>query len=306
MNAKSKKLRARVAGGELAFIDAGRGPAVVLLHGFPTSSFLWRAFVPALAMGGMRVVAIDFLGYGDSDKPKGAALDVRAQAGYVRELLTGLGIDRFAVVGHDLGGAVAQLLCLDGGVEAMVLIDTVAFDAWPIEGVRMLQEARPDQETPDFVRSVVDLTLDLGVAHAERVTEQVREAYAEPFAHPAGARAFFRAVRAIDGLGLAGREADLGSLEIPVLLLWGEEDPFLPVELAERLNEAMPTSSLALLPGCSHFLPEDAPETLVPLVYEYLRNRYLGRSHGHGDGHEHPSGTARGSVPIEIRPLRSG
>ena len=65
------------------------------------------------------------------------------------------------------------------------------------------------------------------------------------------------------------------------LLVWGEEDPFLPVEVADRLNELLGGSTLALLPGCSHFVTEEAPETLVPLVAEYLRARYLGETHGH-------------------------
>lgn len=284
--------RARVSGGELAYVDAGAGPPVVLLHGYPTSSFLWRNFVPALAMAGMRAVAVDLMGYGASDKPEDAPLHMRAQAGYVRELLDELGIHEFAAVGHDLGAVVAQLLALEGGVGCLVLMDAAAFDAWPIEGVRMLQEATPDQETPEFVRSVIDLALELGMSHRARLSDEIREAYAAPFSGDAGAGAFFRATRAIDGVGLEGREEELGGIEAPVLILWGEDDPYLPVELAERLQNALPTSSLALLPGCSHLLPEDAPETVVPLVLEYLRARYTGQAHSH-----HPPG---GPVPVEL------
>jgi pimeloyl-ACP methyl ester carboxylesterase len=271
-----------VSGGELSYVDAGDGPPVVLLHGYPTSSFLWRRFVPALAMGGMRALAVDLLGYGASDKPEDAALHMRAQAGYVRQLLDHLGIHEFAAVGHDLGAVVAQLLALEGGVRCLVLVDAAAFDSWPIEGVRMLQDASPDQETPEFVRSVVDLAIELGTSHTERLTDEIRDAYAAPFAGEMGARAFFRATRAIDGIGLEGREEELGRIEAPVLILWGEDDPYLPVELAERLQDALPTSSLAVLPGCSHLLPEDAPETVVPLMFEYLRARYLGEGHAHG------------------------
>src|SRR5205814_9374935 len=80
----SMKQRFRTSGGELAYVDEGDGPAVVLLHGFPTSSYLWRSFVPPLAAR-FRVIAPDLLGYGDSAKPVGTDLSMTAQAGYVRE-----------------------------------------------------------------------------------------------------------------------------------------------------------------------------------------------------------------------------
>jgi 2-hydroxymuconate-semialdehyde hydrolase len=275
--------RFRVSAGEIVYVDEGRGKPVVLLHGFPTHSYLWRNLIPFLASR-MRVIAPDLLGYGASEKPNDGNLTVRAQATYVRELLDGLAIEEFAVVGHDLGGAIAQLLALEGGVGAMVLIDSVAFDVWPIEGLRMLQEARPEQETPEFVQEVLRLTFELGLGHVDRLTDEVLSAYREPFAGDEGARAFFQAARAIDGAGLADREEDLAALDIPVMLLWGEDDPYLPVEVADRLNEAIPTSTLALLPGCSHFLPEDAPDTVGALVHEYLRARYLAEEHAH----EHP------------------
>ena len=69
-----------------------------------------------------------------------------------------------------------------------------------------------------------------------------------------------------------------------MFVLWGEDDPYLPPALAERLGETISTASVALLPGCSHLLPEDAPETLAPLLFEYLRSRYLQTPHTHEAG----------------------
>ena len=270
--------RARVSGGEVAFVDEGAGPAVVLLHGFPTSSYLWRRFVPLLSTR-MRVIAPDMLGYGESEKPAGADLTMRAQAGYVGELLARLGIEEFAVVGHDLGGAVAQMLALEGRVPTMVLLDSVCFDAWPIEGVRMLQAATPEQRTPEFVEGVIRLTFDLGASHREFLDESAIGSYLRPWMEDPAA--FFRAVEAIDGLGVAGREAELAALETPTLLIWGEDDPFIPPDLGERLGELLSGGTVALLPGCSHFVTEDAGPTVEQLMYEFLRLRYLQESHAH-------------------------
>jgi 2-hydroxymuconate-semialdehyde hydrolase len=272
------KQRFTTSSGELAYIDEGDGPAVVLLHGFPTSSHLWRGFVPPLAAR-HRVIAPDLVGYGDSSQPADVDLSISAQARYVRELLEHLGVEEFAAVGHDVGGGVAQLLALGAGVKALVLLDSIAFDVWPIEGVRMLQATASDQETAELVESVIRLSLDLGIAKKRRLTEELVEATVRPFT--SDPPSFFRAARAIDGSGLDGREDELAGLDIPVFLIWGEEDPFLPVDVAHRLNELIDGSTLALLPGCSHFVSEEATETLVPLVTEWLRAQYLRQPHGH-------------------------
>lgn len=274
--------RGRVSGGELAYADLGEGPPVLLLHGFPSSSFLWRREAWLLAQR-MRVIVPDLLGYGRSEKPMDADLSEIAQAGYIRDLLAEIGIQEVAVVGHDIGGGIAQMLALDDGlaVRALVLLDSACFDAWPIEAVRMLQSTAPDQETSEFVESVIRLTLDFGVGHKDRVGEEVIRRYLEPWqGDPA---AFFRAARAVTGLGLAGRDRDLAQLDIPAFAIWGEDDPFLDSSLAERLGETIPGCTVALLPGCSHFVNEDAPQTVGPLIYEYLRSRYVGDRHVHAD-----------------------
>jgi 2-hydroxymuconate-semialdehyde hydrolase len=279
---------AAVSGGELAYIDVGEGPAVMLIHGFPTWSYLWRREIPTLSSR-MRVIAPDLVGYGHSEKPKDADLSITAQAGYLEELLDQLQIDRAAMVGHDIGGGVAQILALHGRAAALVALDSICFDAWPIEGVKMIQGAQPEQESAEFVDSLARLTFDLGVAK-QKLGEEAIEAYLQPWRDDPPA--FFRAARGIDGGGLSDREDALAKLDIPTMVIWGEDDPFLPSELGERLGEAIPMSMTALLPGCSHFVTEDAWQTVDQLINEFLRLRYLGESHGH---------PTAGPVPIYLR-----
>jgi pimeloyl-ACP methyl ester carboxylesterase len=90
---------------------------------------------------------------------------------------------------------------------------------------------------------------------------------------------------------------DLGAFDFPVLLLWGEEDEQVPVAVAESLNEAIPTSTLGLVPGCGHELLAEAAPTVAPLIFEYLRARYLKAPHGHDHGHD---GIVR--IQLERRP----
>ncbi|HEX9891337.1 MAG TPA: alpha/beta fold hydrolase [Actinomycetota bacterium] len=272
--------RARVSAGDMAYADEGDGPAVLLLHGLPTSSHLWRDLVPMLSVR-FRAIAPDLLGYGASDKPSGADLRIEAQAGYVRELLAQLGVERFAVVGHDIGGGIAQLLALDPGVEAIALVDAIAFDAWPVDGVRRLQA----KETVDaaLAERFVRASFDLGMRRP--LAEDDLRAYLDPWL--ADPLALLRAARALDGRALL----DMRSIEVPSFVLWGEDDPFLPASVAERLWEILPEAGVALLPGCGHFVTEDAPETALPILAQFLRNRYLGQA-----GHDH----AGGPVPVNL------
>jgi 2-hydroxymuconate-semialdehyde hydrolase len=274
-----EKRRARVSGGELAYADEGTGPGVVLLHGFPTSSHLWRDLVPILAPR-FRAVAVDLLGYGDSDKPRDpASLSVTAQAGYVGELLDELGLAGPAVVGHDIGGGVAQLLALRGVARNLGLIDSVSFGSWPIEAVRMLQASSDDHVDEEFARMVAGTALEMGMSHPDRMGAEDRAEYLRPWVDDPPA--LIRAARGIDGVGLVGTEDRLAAFEGRALVVWGEEDPFLPAEHAERLGETLPGSTVAVLPGCSHLVTEDAPEAVLPLIADYLRRHHLGESHHH-------------------------
>ena len=283
MSAQGKR-RSRVSGGELAYVELGdpEDPPVVLLHGFPTSSFLWRRFAPLLSPW-MHVIAPDLLGCGDSDKPPTGDLGLLAQAGYVQELLDGLGVSSFAAVGHGVGGGIAQLLALEGGARALVLIDSIAFDAWPSATSREAQ-GRGADPGPGVVADLVSAFIDGGMSHHEKLEDGAREEYLRPWRGKDGVLAFSRFLGALDGRGLAGREPELERLDVPVLVLWGEDDPYMPAELAQRLGDVIPTASVALLPGCSHLLPEDAPETIAPLLFEYLRSRYLQTPHTHASG----------------------
>jgi pimeloyl-ACP methyl ester carboxylesterase len=92
-------------------------------------------------------------------------------------------------------------------------------------------------------------------------------------------------------------DEDLGAFDFPVLLLWGEDDDEVPVAVAEELNDAIPTSTLGLVPGCGHDLLAEAAGTIAPLMFEYLRARYLKAPHGHDHAHD---GIVR--IQLERRP----
>ena len=291
--------RAEVTAGELAYLELGdaEDPAVVLLHGLGTTSHLWRRFAPMLSPW-MHVLVPDLFGAGDSRPNPDADLTLAGQTEAIREFMQGKRVERFAAVGHGFGGGIAQLLALEAGAEALVLIDTVAFGEWPSETVREAQGRSP-RSGPAFAEAVVRTSFDLGMGHRPALADEELEEYLRSVRDEEGSARFFRFVRALDGSGLDGREDDLARLDIPVLILWGEDDPFLPVELGERLADLFPRASAAVLPGCRHFLPEDAPDTVAPLVFQFLRSQYLGTPHEHGS--TGPVGIELGLGPLEGR-----
>jgi pimeloyl-ACP methyl ester carboxylesterase len=271
--------RFATSGGQLAYIDEGSGPAVLLLHGFPLTSYLWRRLIPALASR-HRVLAPDLLGLGESEHPAGVALDIRAQATYLGEWLDHLAADRVAVVGHSTGGGIAQLLAhRRPDVEALVLIDSIAFDAWPTQAAAEIQVLPPERETAETAELIVRSAFEIGMREGA-IAEHDLDVYLEPW-RAGDVAGLFRWARALDGIGLRELERVMPTWELPTLILWGEEDPFHAPEIAERLNAAIPSSALGLVPGCGHLLPEEAPETIDPIISEYLRANYLHIPHGH-------------------------
>lgn len=255
-----------VVDGLLAWRELGDAdaPPVLMLHGFPTSSLLWRGFMPALAPP-MRVIAPDLFGGGASAAQDDPSVSGQTEA--VRRLLEHLGIGRLAIVAHGHGAAVARELALTCDVAALVLLDA------PDGPVGWPSATYGD----DVGLGVVEL-LRAGLGHPERLPVEIVEAYAQPFVMDPS-----RFTRAIAALAPAP-PAVVSQDDPATLLLWGEDDAFVPVEAAERQAEPLPGATLAVLPGCGHFLPEDASETLVPIVLEYLRGRYLGIVHSHEPG----------------------
>src|SRR2546425_6829007 len=143
--ARSKR-KIRTFAGDIAYLRTGQGPALVLLHGIPSSSYLWRDVIEPLSAT-FEVLAPDLLGYGDSDKRMDVDLSIAAQARYVVAFMETIGVHQAAVAGHDIGGGVAQLMAVDEPqrVARLILIDSIVDNNWPIPDIARLKEPAWDQ-----------------------------------------------------------------------------------------------------------------------------------------------------------------
>jgi pimeloyl-ACP methyl ester carboxylesterase len=252
------------------------GQPVLLIHGFPTSSFLWRAIAPRLAESGHTALAIDLLGYGESDRPLDGDYSIAAQAEHIDRVLTALRIPRAAIVGIDAGGGVAQRLAVTRPtrVSALMLINSVGFDECPARDVKVVQ-----RETARFAfrltqgmlgaAQLLRRVLEGSVADRERMPARLVARYLAPYVGSEGVShllAVARALRAEDVSDLA-----LKTIAVPTTIVWGEADQWLDSGMGERLQGAIPGSVLVKLPGVARLVPEESPETLTQLIDELVQ-----------------------------------
>jgi pimeloyl-ACP methyl ester carboxylesterase len=246
----------------------GAGAPVVLIHGFPTSSHLWSEVVPLLPSG-HRIVVLDLLGYGRSDRPLDRDVTLTAHADRVTQLFDVLGIRHACVVGHGIGGGVAQSLAVrhPQRVSHLALVDSVAFDAWPQRGVLAARTLMPlTRRLPaPIVLSLVRNNLLRGYADRDRGARSL-DMYLRPFATPDGRDALMRHLRALDRAETTALGGRLREISAPTAIVWGKHDPFLPSELAERLRSAIPGARAHIAADARHFTPEEAPQTIADAV----------------------------------------
>lgn len=250
----------------------GAGEPVVLLHGFPTSGHLWSDVVPLLPAG-HRVVVVDLLGYGRSDRPLAHTVSVDAHADRVAQLFDELRIDRACVVGHGLGGGVAQSLAVRHAarVSKLCLVASLSFDLWPTMRARGVHAIAPIGGVlpPAALVRVVRRTLARGYRSATRAARSM-DLYLRPFGSPEGRDALVAHVRALTSDENAALPPRLSEIGVPTTILWGEHDRITPVEGSARLERAIPNAERVVIDG-HHMLPEEDPHPVAEAISALLR-----------------------------------
>jgi len=265
--------RERTSAGEVAYETFGEGPPVVLVHGTPSRSSLWRGVVLALA-GRYAVYVYDLLGFGDSQTGEGQDVSIAAQARLLKELVGAWGLEEPAIVGHDIGGGIALRAHLLEGVRfgRIALLDAVVLSPWLSRPRSSTWHIREHKEA---YRTMPDHLFEAFFAaylreSASCLRDDAFEAYLARWRGEEGRRAFVRQAAGLDEQHTAEVEPVLGSVEAPVLVMWGEEDGWLDPSQADRLRDAIPGARLAKVLGAGHFLPEDAPEEVGRELMAFL------------------------------------
>ena len=266
-----------VDGIRVHYQEAGdpHAPALILIHGFASSTLVWSKVFLKLAQAGFRVIALDMLGYGYSAKPRNGEYTIAGQAKLLVRLLDHLGIPRALFVGSSYGGAVAATCALDypDRVEKLILVGTVnnnrplAFTLMRVFGSRVFG----DVVSPLLIGSRRLLRRRMKRVydrHAWVLDERRVDARHLPLRAAGTQRAIIRTVRNWNAERIS-RDAHL--ITQPTLLLWGENDREIPLADGERLHAEIPGSRLIVFLNCGHLPHEEYPEAFTNLVVDFCK-----------------------------------
>ncbi|MEU6116590.1 alpha/beta fold hydrolase [Streptomyces sp. NPDC047117] len=244
---------------------------VVLLHGTPFSSYVWREIAPALARR-YQVFVWDMPGYGASEKRPEQDVSLAAQGRVFTELLEHWQLSRPSVVAHDFGGAVSLRAHLLHGVpyRRLALVDPVALAPWGTSFFRLVGAHSPvfEQLPPalhlglvrEYIRS----------ASHRGLHDDVAGELARPWSDEAGQAAFYRQIAQADQRYTDEIQDKYPGIDLPVTVCWGTEDTWIPVAKAHELAAAIPGARLELIPDAGHLVPLDAPVRLYSALLDFL------------------------------------
>lgn len=248
----------------------GEGPALVMVHGTPWSSFNLRHLIDGLSQD-HSVYYYDLLGYGASDKSPGD-VSLAVQNRVLDALLTHWQLERPYIIGHDFGGATVLRTHLlnERDFEKMVLINPVALSPW---GSPFFQHVRRHESAfagvPGYIHEAI-VRAYVGTAAHQPLNEATLTAIVEPWLGSVGQAAFYRQIAQADSVYTEEIETRYPKIERPVLILWGEEDSWIPIERGERLHRLIPSSHFRRIPGAGHLVIEEKPEELLSEIRAFL------------------------------------
>jgi pimeloyl-ACP methyl ester carboxylesterase len=249
----------------------GSGEPLVLIHGTPFSSVVWRRIAPHLAVQ-RRVFYFDLLGYGCSEMRSGQDVSLATQSRLFTALLDHWQLVKPDVVAHDFGGCTAlRTYLLDGRpYRSLALIDPVALSPWGSPFVRHVREHEAAfAGLPPYIHEAI-LPAYIGGAAFRPLSEWDMKRYVDPWLGDLGQAAFYRQIAQMDSRYTDEIESRYGELRCPVLILWGEEDRWIPVERGRELAARIPTATLRCVPDAGHLVQEDAPEAIVAALLGFL------------------------------------
>jgi len=267
-----------VDGHHIAYQRSGNrgGEVMLLVHGITTYSFIWRKLLPHFEKE-YDVIAVDLLGCGASDMPLDVSYAIKDHADRLCTFMQQLGVQHFHFVGHDLGGGIGQIFAVhhENMLVSLTMINMVAYDFWPVQPITAMR-------TP-IVRHLLMSALDLGMMrllvkaglyHKEKLTDTLLALFWKPLRTKEGRKAFMHFARCLDHHNLTEITDELQQLQVPVLIIRGDADPFLEATIAERLHQGIPTSQLLRTPTASHYLMEDEPDWAAEHILSFIADKH--------------------------------
>lgn len=249
----------------------GSGPPLVFCHGTPWRSALWSRIADALSSD-FTVYLWDMLGYGTSTMADGQDVSLAVQASLLCDLLQHWELRQPHLVVHDYGGAVALRAHLLHGARyrSLALVDVVALAPWGSDFFRLVTGNAPVfAQIPPPLHEALLRAYITSAAHRPLAREHL-DMLAAPWLGADGQAAFYRQIAQASQRYTDEIEPLYPAIELPVLIAWGTEDTWIPVDRAHRLAELIPGAELHLIPDAGHLVQLDAPEHLTAVLQRWL------------------------------------
>ena len=246
---------------------------ILLIHGIPDSSDSWMSIAADLGRS-HPVYAIDMAGYGYSERPEDYDVSLSAQASYLTEFLDKLGLERVVLVGHDIGGGVAQIIAARSPqrVDRLVLINSVIDDHWPVLEMRLLRTPLLGYMSLTLLeRPMWKHVLRKGFSNRERVTDVVIHRYQHWYQGPSGRHRLVRNARALNNADLTALSDTIHALPIPTLILWGREDAYLDAAPPQKMCREMKHCRFAFIDDAGHFVLDEQPQRVASFIDQFLK-----------------------------------
>jgi len=261
----------RFRGQTVRYSVAGTGPALVFIHGTPFSSHVWHHVAPQFA-DTHTVYSFVLLGYGQSEKSETQDVSLGIQNLVLSELLEHWGLKKPDVVAHDFGGATALRAHLLNGRDyrSLTLIDPVALSPWGspfVDHVRQHQAAF--RGVPAYIHQAIVSAYIRAAAQRVMSDEEIAP-YVAPWLGEVGQAAFYRQIAQMDQKYTDEVTPRYGEVRCPTLILWGEQDRWIPIERGGQLQRAIPGSRFRAIANAGHLVQEDAPEAIVAALLGFL------------------------------------
>ena len=261
----------QTSAGPVAAGQCGEGPDLVLAHGWPWSSLSWRRIIPALARS-YRVHWYDMPGYGASGKDPEQTTGLDIQGAVFGEMLAHWGLTRPSVIAHDFGGATTLRAHFLHGQEfdRLILMNVVAMRPWGSAFFgHMGRHVGAFTGLPDHIHDAVVRAYIGGALVAGLMPEDL-EGLVAPWLGEAGRSSFYRQFAQADERLTAEVEPMFGAVRCPVNILWGEDDPWIPIERGRALHALMPGSTFTALAGVGHLPQLEAPDLVAQALMSVL------------------------------------
>lgn len=261
----------RTSAGRVAAGKAGKGPPVVLAHGWPWSSFSWHRIIPGLAEQ-YSVHWYDMPGYGKSEMTDKQPTSLDVQGEVFAEMLSHWSLDRPAVIAHDFGGATTLRAHLLHGCEfeRYLLMNVVAMRPW---GSAFFDHVGRHVEAfrglpPHIHKAVVEAYIKGALIN--EIAPEDFDALVEPWLSETGKASFYNQFAQADEGFTAEIEPLFGDVRCPVKILWGRDDPWIPLERGKALHALMPHASFEILPRVGHLPQLEAADRVLVKISGFL------------------------------------